>query len=227
MKTSKHTFTPEQITEMVRLYNEEKMGTPAIGKIFNVNKGIINRAIKKAGVAMDQPGRRDIGGKAAADKRYYTKNKEDIQEYYKVWAKDKREDLREYHTEWRNENRVELRKRQNAYEQNRLAEDPAYKLKKRTRTAVYTCLKERNINKQCGTFKLLGYTLEELMKHLESKFTEGMSWDNYGLWHVDHIIPMSKFTFTSTDDHEFKLCWCLDNMQPLWQFDNLSKGPRS
>ncbi len=64
------------------------------------------------------------------------------------------------------------------------------------------------------------------MTHLEKQFTEGMNWDNYGEWHVDHKKPMTLFNFTSTDDHEFKLCWCLDNLQPLWELDNLSKGVR-
>jgi hypothetical protein len=62
------------------------------------------------------------------------------------------------------------------------------------------------------------------MSHLEALFTEGMTWDNYGEWHVDHKIPMSSFQFETTDDREFKLCWCLDNLQPLWGPDNLSKG---
>jgi hypothetical protein len=72
----------------------------------------------------------------------------------------------------------------------------------------------------------LGYTIEELMSHLEKQFTEGMTWENYGEWHVDHIKPMSSFKFESVDDPEFKECWKLENLQPLWEEDNLSKGPR-
>lgn len=64
------------------------------------------------------------------------------------------------------------------------------------------------------------------MKHLEKQFTQGMTWENYGEWHVDHKKPMALFEFTSTDDEEFKECWKLDNLQPLWEKDNLSKGPR-
>ena len=73
---------------------------------------------------------------------------------------------------------------------------------------------------------MLGYTIEELMNHLEKQFTEGMTWDNYGEWHVDHKKPMALFGFTSTDDTGFKECWSLDNLQPLWGKDNLSKGTR-
>jgi len=93
-----------------------------------------------------------------------------------------------------------------------------------TRTAIYTCLKERNINKYKNTFELLPYSLDELITHLERQFTSGMSWDNYGEWHVDHIIPMSKFNITSVNDESFLECWSLNNLRPLWAKDNLSKN---
>lgn len=218
-------FTEEQITEMKRLYVQEKMGTPSIGKIFGSHKAVINRTLRENGVEMDTPGRRDLGGKSVASKKYYQKNKKELREYHKGWAEDNRDKLREYHTEWRNDNEEYL-KYQRDYERNKRATDPKYRLGQRTRTAVYTCLKEANVAKYRSTFKTLGYTLEELMNHLESQFTEGMTWDNFGVWHVDHKIPMSSFNFTSTDDHEFKLCWSLDNLQPLWGVDNWSKGNR-
>ena len=53
-----------------------------------------------------------------------------------------------------------------------------------------------------------------------------MGWDNYGEWHVDHIRPIASFNFESVDCAEFKECWSLDNLQPLWAFDNLSKGTK-
>lgn len=63
---------------------------------------------------------------------------------------------------------------------------------------------------------IVGYTLEELMAHLESKFAPGMTWDNYGsYWHVDHIIPKSWWIYESYRDREFRQCWCLANLQPL------------
>lgn len=74
--------------------------------------------------------------------------------------------------------------------------------------------------------KLVGYSVERLKIHLEQLFLSGMSWGNYGKWHIDHIIPISHFNFKSPGDNEFKLCWGLNNLQPLWAFDNLSKGSR-
>ena len=221
----KRIFNEEEIKEIIRLYTEEKMGTPSIGKVFNIDKRAINRTLKENGVVLDQSGRRNIGGKSAADKRYYSKNKEKLNSYHKDWAKDNKDELKKYHTEWRKDNEAHT-KRQRDYERKRRAEDPKYRLAARTRTAVYTCLKEANVAKYRSTFELLGYTLEDLIKHLENQFTEGMTWDNYGEWHVDHKIPMAKFNFTSVEDAEFKLCWCLENLQPLWELDNLSKGSR-
>lgn len=60
--------------------------------------------------------------------------------------------------------------------------------------------------------------MEELRSHLESKFTKGMTWDNYGKngWHVDHIIPRSFFDHSSYDTEDFQKCWALNNLQPLW-----------
>jgi len=70
----------------------------------------------------------------------------------------------------------------------------------------------------------VGYSLDELKLHLESQFTEGMSWENYGKWHIDHIIPLSSFDIQNYDDKSFKKCWSLENLQPLWAEDNLKKS---
>jgi hypothetical protein len=218
-------FTKEQVKEIIRLYTEEKMGTPAIGKAIGAHKVVINRTLKENGVVLDQPGRRNIGGKPAAAKRYYKKRKPELQKYHKEWSENNREELREYHAEWRKDN-PENAARQRDYERTRRATDPKYRLAARTRTAVWTCLKEADVAKYRSTFETLGYTLDELISHLEALFTEGMNWENYGLWHVDHKIPMAKFNFTSTDDHEFKLCWCLDNLQPMWAMENYVKGSK-
>lgn len=51
-----------------------------------------------------------------------------------------------------------------------------------------------------------------------------MSWENYGKWHVDHIQPITSFKFEDTNDDDFKKCWCLNNLQPLWGYDNISKS---
>lgn len=219
-------LTKEQVIEILRLYNEELKGSPFISKIMGLHKTIIIRTLKENGVILGPSGRRNIGGRVIAQNKYNNKPEIKIKKLanHKLWAKDKKEYLKNKHREWREANREHVNKYSREYEAKRCKEDPKYKLGKRTRTAVYTCIKEANVAKYRSTFQLLGYTLEELMNHLESLFTEGMTWDNYGEWHVDHKIPMNSFIFESIEDSEFKLCWGLNNLQPLWGPDNLSKG---
>jgi hypothetical protein len=66
----------------------------------------------------------------------------------------------------------------------------------------------------------------DLMSHIEKQFKEGMSWKNYGEWHIDHIIPQSWLPFNSLEDENFIKSWCLSNLQPLWAKENISKGNR-
>jgi hypothetical protein len=75
-----------------------------------------------------------------------------------------------------------------------------------------------------STFVLLGYTSDELKLNLEKRFKSGMSWDNYGEWHIDHIVPRAAFNITCAEDFDFKRCWALDNLQPLWKTDNFYKS---
>ena len=96
----------------------------------------------------------------------------------------------------------------------------------RFRILVNHALKTKGGRKTNKTFAALGYTKENLKTRIESQFTEGMSWDNMHLWHLDHIRPVASFDFDSTDHPEFKECWALENLQPLWAKDNLSKGAK-
>jgi hypothetical protein len=73
---------------------------------------------------------------------------------------------------------------------------------------------------------VVGYTLKDLMSHLETLFEPGMSWDNYGEWEIDHIRPKSSFRFESIKDSQFKECWGLNNLQPLWESDNAKKNAK-
>ena len=76
---------------------------------------------------------------------------------------------------------------------------------------------------------LVGWSVGQLMPHLESKFTNGMTWENYGGeagWQIDHITPRTWFKIQAVGDDEFKKCWALENLQPKWLKDNASKGNR-
>jgi len=78
---------------------------------------------------------------------------------------------------------------------------------------------------------LVSYKINDLKKHLENGWTDGMSWDNYGEpngpnsgWHIDHIKPVSSFIITSYECEDFKKCWALENLQPLWATTRIING---
>lgn len=73
---------------------------------------------------------------------------------------------------------------------------------------------------------LVGYTINDLKLHIEKQFKDGMSWELLiqSKIHIDHIIPKSHFNYSTPEDDEFKKCWGLENLQPLWAKDNLKKS---
>ena len=118
------------------------------------------------------------------------------------------------------ENKEKLRN----YVNNRLKTDVQYALNSRFRSLMNQHLRYKGIPKNCRTYEGVGYTPNELKLHFESQFTDGMSWDNMSEWHIDHIRPVASFNFTTTECEDFKKCWALNNLQPLWAMDNFSKG---
>jgi hypothetical protein len=223
--TNKKELCKNQIEECIKLYTIDKWGMAKIAKhIGNISRGVIKRVLIENGIDIDTPGQRYRGGKKIARKRWVNKNKEKVVSYRKEWLDKNSEHRKNYMKEYRERNVNKIREQKRKYEKDRKDNDPFYKLCCYTRTAVYTCLKERSVDKYSNTFDILPYTLEELISHLENNFTEGMSWENYGEWHVDHIKPMASFTFDTIDDDSFNECWSLSNLQPLWAKDNLSKG---
>ena len=86
---------------------------------------------------------------------------------------------------------------------------------------IYQELRKVNKERDFRYNDLLGCSLDECRASLESKFTEGMNFDNYGEWEIDHIKPISSFDMSSDDD--IKKCCHYTNLQPLWRFDNRSK----
>jgi len=155
--------------------------------------------------------------------------KEDSQIYQKMnpdrkrassraWREKNLEKSNETTRRWKKNNPEKIR------EANQKIRDTLFGgLNSRMRNAVYQSLRG---NKQgCHWETLVGYTVEDLKKHLEKQFKNGMSWENYGLhgWHIDHKIPKSKFHYEKPEDDDFKRCWSLKNLQPLWAIDNLKK----
>ncbi len=168
---------------------------------------------------------------------WYADNRDEARERVKKWSQENKETVKamqaawyaengvEYHVAWRKKNREKLREqgREN-YAKKR--DDPKWKIENTIRVGIHRSLGDSKAGRHWES--LVGYTVTELTDHLESRFTLGMTWDNYGLngWHIDHIVPRSVFNYETPDDIDFKRCWALKNLQPLWGTDNISKGAK-
>lgn len=116
-----------------------------------------------------------------------------------------------------------------------LRSDPIKRLKHQISNQIRKLVKKNGFSKnKISSWKILPYTSTELKQHLESLWEPWMNWDNYGgrmsdkkkTWHIDHIVPQSKFYFNSMDDVQFKECWALSNLRPLEKFENRRKSSK-
>jgi len=99
--------------------------------------------------------------------------------------------------------------------------DPSFKIRLYMSSRINMSLKCK-VKKSAATMELVGCSKEEFKKHIEKQFDTGMSWNNHGMWHIDHIVPCASFDLT--DPEQQRLCFHYTNLQPLWAKDNLSKG---
>ena len=210
--------------EIIRLYNEDYLGSPSISEKLNLKRHLVLRILKENNVKIGPSGMKYKGGKSASDKRHYKKNKEKRLSYHKDWYEQNKEHRKQYLKEYREKNKDKIREIKRNYERTRKANDPIYKLINNFRTAIYQVLKESQVQKNGHYFDILKYSPENLIEHLENKFKDNMTWDNYGKWHVDHIKPISSFQITEIGDKEFMSCWSLKNLQPLWGEENIRKS---
>jgi hypothetical protein len=142
-------------------------------------------------------------------KKFFEKNPDKRSEYSRVirYGKNRKNYL------------AKKRKRNKKYNQ-----DVGIKLANISRTRIWIALKRQGLDKNNSTMELIGCSKEELIKHLESQFIEGMTWENWSLngWHIDHIRPISSFDLS--DPAQAKECFHYSNLQPLWAIDNLKKS---
>ena len=117
------------------------------------------------------------------------------------------------------------------------AHDPDYQLAERMRRQVRKAIRRDSIGDRIRAAinrdgrsglveRVLGYSIAELRAHLEALFSDGMSWQAFasGHIHIDHVRPQASFDLS--DDEQWRACWSISNLQPLWAKDNLAKGAR-
>jgi len=171
--------------------------------------------------------------KLNANKRIWDKaNKDHVSAYSATYRQLHKDKYRSYNKKYNKVNEEKLRKAAREYYTTHKKEfntramrrrkiDPKFKLNRSMSTAIRQSLRNGKGNRPW--LGLVSYTLEQLRTHLEKQFTEGMTWKNYGSWHVDHKIPLSVFNFTKPEHTDFQKAWRLKNLQPLWAKDNMKK----
>jgi membrane-associated HD superfamily phosphohydrolase len=135
----------EKTEEIIKLYVDNKLGSPSISKKIGIHKNVIIRILKENGVNIGNSGRKFIGGKKVADKKYREKNKKRLDEYTKNWYEENKEHRKQYLKEYREKNIDKIREVKRTYEKHRKDTDPIYKLISNFRTAIYQVLKESNV----------------------------------------------------------------------------------
>lgn len=157
---------------------------------------------------------------ATYSRAYYEVHKKRKLAQAHVYREAHKVEISVYARAWQQRNRERLAE----HEWNHRQTDPMYRLSHSISGAMWGALHSEKAGRRWED--LVGYTLDDLIRHLEARFQPGMTWDNYGKWHIDHAIPQSAFSYSSPEDPDFKRCWALSNLEPLWARDNLSKGAR-
>lgn len=142
----------------------------------------------------------------------------------KQWRAKNPEESRRRVKKYQADNKAAYSKHKLAAHKNRRETDMEFNIRLRLRRRLNGALKRVGAIATAPTLELIGCTQTELIQHLEQQFSEGMSWDNYGEWHVDHIRPCASFDLT--DSAQQRKCFHFSNLQPLWAADNHSKGAR-
>lgn len=143
------------------------------------------------------------------NKERYANNINSEKQRKKDWAADNVEKIKEYTKKYVNPNPE--KRRENKRKWNQL-HHKKYPHIKSWRSVLSNCLRRMGKNKSGNTIDLLGYSAIELKKHIASLFTDGMSWDNYGEWHIDHIKMVCEFDKNTP----MNVVNALSNLRPLW-----------
>ena len=182
------------------------------------------------GLLTIMPYKNSIKQKENARKNYLKRKKEN----YQLWLEKSRIYCKKYYLKnkekenkrvklYRLKNKEKIKITMNKYYRNRRKKDMAWRLLVNVRTRINHALKG-TVKKSNKTKKLIGISVEGLVKYIESKFLPGMSWKKRHLIHIDHIRPCASFDLT--DPKQQKECFHYTNLQPLWAVDNLKKGAK-
>lgn len=159
-------------------------------------------------------------------KEYYETNKERVNKYGKKYYEANKERMKEYREA--NKERIKkhyqtnkeiIKEYNKEYQKQRRKTNPLFKMKAYLRTRTWAAFKNKGYSKNTKTQEMLGVDWQVAKNHIERQFTKGMNWNNYGEWHIDHIIPLA----SAKTPERLKQLSHYTNLQPMWAEENLSK----
>lgn len=155
-------------------------------------------------------------------KGYYQNNKEVIKLKAKNYADTNTDNIRIQRKTYYQNNKPIIFEKARIYINKKRKTDPVFKLKESLRHRINMSLKSKKWKKNNTLKQYIGCSFEDLKFWFEFWFEEGMTWENHGRWHIDHIIPLS---LAKNKQEMYKLCH-YKNLQPLWALDNIRKGAK-
>jgi hypothetical protein len=161
--------------------------------------------------------------RSAANKKWRESHQEYVKEAHRQWSSSEKK--RESDRRWRAENPEKYLASINRAAKVRLSTLKG-RLNMRLASAIRSSVKQGTKRNQHWE-SLVDFTVDQLKRHLEKRFTPEMTWENYGTyWTIDHKIPVAVFNFERPEDIDFRLCWSIKNLQPMEKIANIRKGAK-
>lgn len=157
-----------------------------------------------------------------AKKRCYQAKKPQYLKKTKERYENKKDEILLQCRDYRARNKARKSEMDRNYVSKRMTADGLFRLSYNMRTRVRLAFIRQGVPKRGKTLAMLGCDWEHLKAYIEAKFVSGMTWENRGSWHIDHVIPLAS---AKTVEEMERLCH-YTNLQPLWASDNIRKGAR-
>lgn len=171
-------------------------------------------------------------------KRIYTaKNAEQKKQYNALYRENNKESIaaqqKEYHQKNRTQrlanhkeyvaaNKALIQNQNQKWKNDKYKNDELYAFQLRIKNLIKAAFRNKGFTRRSRIQSILGCSYAEFVLHIESLFIDGMSWDNKGDWHIDHIVPLA----SATTEENLILLNNFMNLRPLWAMDNLYKGSK-
>lgn len=157
----------------------------------------------------------------AATSKWYQRNKDKKAAQVKSWVERNKERYIAVGKAWQESNPELMKSYWRKHYQKNRKRNASYQVHNAIGARLRNCLRGK---KSARTEELIGYQVEELMASIEKQFRPGMSWANYGDWHIDHIVPLIDFDCSTEESDEIRKAWAISNLRPIWAEENLRKS---